>query len=227
MSYILSIETTTPLCSVALHKEGQLCFSCESQEDGVHGKKLTRLIEKTLNQSGIQLSQLSAIAISNGPGSYTGLRIGLATAKGLCFGLDIPLITLHTLEILAAAWEEKSSNKLLLPMLDARRMEVYATILDPRDGSTVLHTAAVILEPNTFQEIDRQMIAFGNGAMKWRETCQHSKIEFSEAHPFPEARNMGMLAFKQFEKKAYAHIVTVEPNYLKEFMGTKPKAHQN
>jgi len=227
MSYILSIETTTPLCSVALHKEGKLCFSCESQEDRVHGKKLTRLIEKTLNQSGIQLNQLSAIAISNGPGSYTGLRIGLATAKGLCFGLDIPLITLHTLEIMAAAWEEKSSNKLLLPMLDARRMEVYATILDPKDGSTVLHTAAVILEPDTFQVIDQQMIAFGNGAMKWRETCQHSKIEFSEAHPLPKARNMGMLAFKQFEKKAFAHIVTVEPNYLKEFMGTKPKSHQN
>jgi tRNA threonylcarbamoyladenosine biosynthesis protein TsaB len=227
MSYILSIETTTPLCSVALHKEGQLIFSCESQEDGVHGKKLTRLIEKTLNQSGIQLNQLSAIAISNGPGSYTGLRIGLATAKGLCFGLDLPIICLQTLEIMAAAWEGKSNNKLLLPMMDARRMEVYATILDPRDGSIVLNTAAVILEPDTFQVIDQQMIAFGNGAMKWRETCQHSKIEFSEAHPLPKARNMGMLAFKQFEKKAFAHIVTVEPNYLKEFMGTKPKSHQN
>jgi tRNA threonylcarbamoyladenosine biosynthesis protein TsaB len=221
MSYILSIETTTPLCSVALHKEGQLCFSCESQEDGVHGKKLTRLIEKTVNQSGIQLNQLSAIAISNGPGSYTGLRIGLATAKGLCFGLDIPLLTLHTLEIMAAAWEENNSNKLLLPMLDARRMEVYATILDPKDGSTVLHTAAVILEPDTFQAIGQQMIAFGNGAMKWQETCQHSKIEFSEA------RNMGKLAFKQFKKETFAHIVTVEPNYLKEFMGTKPKSYQN
>jgi tRNA threonylcarbamoyladenosine biosynthesis protein TsaB len=227
MSYILSIETTTPLCSVALHKEGQLCFSCESKEDGVHGKKLTRLIEKTLNQSGIQLNQLSAIAISNGPGSYTGLRIGLATAKGLCFGLDLPIICLQTLEIMAAAWEGKSENKLLLPMMDARRMEVYASILDPRDGSIVLNTAAVILEPDTFQSIDQEMIAFGNGAMKWREICQHSKIEFSEAHPFPEARNMGELAYASFQNKAFANIVTVEPLYLKEFMGTKPKSSKS
>jgi tRNA threonylcarbamoyladenosine biosynthesis protein TsaB len=106
-------------------------------------------------------------------------------------------------------------------------MEVYATILDPKDGSTVLHTAAVILEPDTFQAIDQQMIAFGNGAIKWRETCQHSKIEFSEAHPLPEARNMGELAYASFQNKAFANIVTVEPLYLKEFMGTKPKSSKS
>ena len=222
MSYILSIETTTPLCSVALHQDGKLCFSCDSQEEGVHGKKLTRLIELTLQQADIQANQLAAIAISNGPGSYTGLRIGLATAKGLCFGLDLPLITLNTLEIMAAAWDI-NTNSLLLPMIDARRMEVYAAILDPQNNKTVVETQAIILEPDTFQSINQKMIAFGNGAIKWQETCQHPLIEFSEAHPFPEAKNMGLLAFKQFQNNVFAPIVTTEPNYLKEFMGTKPK----
>ncbi len=222
MSYILSIETTTPLCSVALHQDGKLCFSCDSKEEGVHGKKLTRLIELTLQQADIQANQLAAIAISNGPGSYTGLRIGLATAKGLCFGLDLPLITLNTLEIMAAAWDI-NTNSLLLPMIDARRMEVYAAILDPQNNKIVVETQAIILEPDTFQSINQKMIAFGNGAMKWQETCLHPLIEFSEAHPFPEAKNMGLLAFKQFQNNVFAPIVTTEPNYLKEFMGTKPK----
>lgn len=226
MSYILSIETTTPLCSVALHQDGKLCYSCESQEEGVHGKKLTRLIEQVLQQAEIQANQLAAIAISNGPGSYTGLRIGLATAKGLCFGLDLPLITLNTLEIMAAAWD-KNTNSLLLPMIDARRMEVYAGILDPHNKTIVLETQAVILEPDTFQSINQKMIAFGNGAMKWQETCQHPLIEFSEAHPYPEAKNMGLLAFEQFQNNVFAPIITTEPNYLKEFMGTKPKTSKS
>lgn len=226
MSYILSIETTTPLCSVALHQDGKLCYSCESQEEGVHGKKLTRLIEQTLQQAEIHANQLAAIAISNGPGSYTGLRIGLATAKGLCFGLDLPLITLNTLEIMAAAWD-KNTNSLLLPMIDARRMEVYAAILDPHDETIVLETQAVILQPDTFQSINQKMIAFGNGAMKWQETCQHPLIEFSEAHPFPEAKNMGLRAFEQFQNNVFAPIVTTEPNYLKEFMGTRPKTSKS
>lgn len=226
MSYILSIETTTALCSVALHQDGKLCYSCESQEEGVHGKKLTRLIEQALQKGEIQANQLAAIAISNGPGSYTGLRIGLATAKGLCFGLDLPLITLNTLDIMAAAWDKKT-NSLLLPMIDARRMEVYAAILDPQNETTVVKTQAVILEPDTFQSINQKLIAFGNGAMKWQETCHHPLIEFSEAHPFPEAKNMGLLALKQFQNKVFAPIVTTEPNYLKEFMGTKPKTSKS
>lgn len=226
MSYILSIETTTALCSVALHQDGKLCYSCESQEEGVHGKKLTRLIEQALQKAEIQANQLAAIAISNGPGSYTGLRIGLATAKGLCFGLDLPLITLNTLDIMAAAWDKKT-NSLLLPMIDARRMEVYAAILDPQNETTVVETQAVILEPDTFQSINQKLIAFGNGAMKWQETCHHPLIEFSEAHPFPEAKNMGLLALKQFQNKVFAPIVTTEPNYLKEFMGTKPKTSKS
>ncbi len=227
MSYILSIETSTPLCSVAIHKEGILCYTCESQEEGAHGKKLTRLIEKSLFGANIQANQLEAVAISNGPGSYTGLRIGLATAKGFCFGLELPLITINTLEIMAAAWGTKRPNTFLLPMIDARRMEVYAAILDPEKKFTVLETQAIILEPDTFQAIDHTMIAFGNGALKWQGTCEHTKIEFSESHPFPEAKNMGMLAYTSFKNKAFANIVTVEPNYLKEFMGTKPKTSKS
>jgi tRNA threonylcarbamoyladenosine biosynthesis protein TsaB len=223
MSFILSIDTATPLCSVAIHNNGQLGYSCESQEEGVHGKKLTRLIEKALAEAGIQAKDLSAIAISNGPGSYTGLRIGLATAKGLCFGLDLPLIALNTLEIMAAAWGETREDALLAPMIDARRMEVYTAIFDPQQGSTIVETQALILEPESFQDIHQKIIAFGNGALKWKETCLHAHIEFSDLHPFPEAKNMGALAYDRFQKKAFAPLITIEPNYLKEFMGTKPK----
>lgn len=223
MPFILSIDTATPLCSVAIHNNGQLCATCESQKEGVHGKKLTRLIEQVLAEVNLQAKDLSAIAISNGPGSYTGLRIGLATAKGLCFGLDLPLIALNTLEIMAAAWGMSRKGALLAPMIDARRMEVYTAIFDPQNETTVVETQARILEPDTFQAIDQKIIAFGNGAMKWKETCLHDQIEFTDMHPFPEAKNMGELAYDRYQKNLFAPLITIEPNYLKEFMGTKPK----
>jgi tRNA threonylcarbamoyladenosine biosynthesis protein TsaB len=108
-------------------------------------------------------------------------------------------------------------------MIDARRMEVYTAIFDLQHGSTIVETQALILEPVSFQDIHQKIIAFGNGAMKWKETCMHDQIEFSDLHPFPEAKNMGLLAYDRFQKNVFAPIITIEPNYLKEFMGTKPK----
>jgi tRNA threonylcarbamoyladenosine biosynthesis protein TsaB len=224
MTFILSIETATPLCSVALHEDGHLCHTSESQEEGVHGKKLTRLIEQTLDRSGKRAKDLAGIAISNGPGSYTGLRIGLATAKGLCFGLDIPLITLNTLEIMAASWGKTRPDAHLLPMIDARRMEVYTALFDVVNDKIRMETQALVLEPESLQTYQHKMIAFGNGALKWQASCQNEQIEFSNLHPYPEAKNMGALAFKQFQTNTFAPLVTIEPNYLKEFMGTKPNA---
>ncbi|MEY2894702.1 MAG: hypothetical protein RIS42_421 [Bacteroidota bacterium] len=223
MSLIVSIETSTPLCSVALHRSGELLAARETQEEGGHGRKLTRLIESVCAEAGVTFQQLDAIAVSNGPGSYTGLRIGLATAKGLCFGLNIPLITLHTLQVMANAWEKLPENTLLLPMLDARRMEVYAAVFDGQSKEAISETSPVVLESNSFGTLQQPTVAFGNGALKWQSACENQHITFSEEHPFPHAQNMGKDAFKQFINQVFASLVLTEPEYLKEFMGTKPK----
>jgi tRNA threonylcarbamoyladenosine biosynthesis protein TsaB len=223
MSLILSIETSTPLCSVALHRVGELIATRETQEEGGHGKKLTRLIESVCADAGISMNQLDAIAVSNGPGSYTGLRIGLATAKGLCFGLDIPLITMNTFQVMPNAWTGLPENTLLLPMLDARRMEVYAAVFDGQTKQPVTETHPVILESNSFESLNQPTIAFGNGALKWKETCENSQISFSEDHPYPHAEFMGADAASDFANQKFASLVLTEPAYLKEFMGTKPK----
>ncbi len=223
MSLLLCIETSTPLCSVAIHRDGKLIASTETLEEGGHGKRLTRLIEQACEQAKISLSQLDAIAVSIGPGSYTGLRIGLATAKGLCFGLDKPLICVNTLKILANSWENLPAKTFLLPMLDARRMEVYAAVFDNETQREIIHTAAVILEPNSFAELNQATIAFGNGSSKWQEICENQLIEFSTAYPYPQAKHMGKDAHSAYENQIFAPLVQAEPEYLKEFMGTKPK----
>lgn len=128
MSLILSIETSSQLCSVALHDQGRLIAASQSEEEGAHAKQLTLLIEDVIKKAGTKLSSLVGIAISIGPGSYTGLRIGLATAKGLCFGLDKPLIAVSTLKILAARYADSIEHQILIPVMDARRMEVYTAV---------------------------------------------------------------------------------------------------
>lgn len=223
MSLILSIETSTPLCSVALHRSGELLASQETQEEGGHGKKLTRLIESCCSMAGISLQQLDAIAVSIGPGSYTGLRIGLATAKGLCFGLNIPLITMNTLQIMANAWTNVPTKTLLLPMLDARRMEVYTALFDSTSKEPLTETCPIILESTSFESLNQPTIAFGNGALKWKDACENSQISFSEEHPYPHAKFMGAGAASDFTDRKFASLVLTEPAYLKEFMGTKPK----
>lgn len=223
MSLILSIETSTALCSVAIHRAGELLATQETQEEGGHGRKLTRLIESACTRAGITLNQLDAVAVSNGPGSYTGLRIGLATAKGLCFGLEIPLITLNTLKVMANAWANVPTNTLLLPMIDARRMEVYTAVFDGQSKAAMTETSPVILEPSSFHSLDQPTLAFGNGALKWQAACENPQITFSAEHPFPHAQFMGKDAAEQFANQAFAPLVLAEPEYLKEFMGTKPK----
>lgn len=223
MSLILSIETSTPLCSVAIHSEGKLLATQETLEEGGHGKRLTRLIEAACEVANLTLKDMDAIAISIGPGSYTGLRIGLATAKGLCFGLEKPLISLNTLKIMANAWDKKGEHHLLLPMMDARRMEVYAAVFDPQTRSEIVGTAAVVLEANSFENLNQPTLAFGNGALKWQASCLNPMIHFSDEQPFPQAKHMGEDAYQAYLGQKFAALVQAEPEYLKEFMGTKPK----
>jgi tRNA threonylcarbamoyladenosine biosynthesis protein TsaB len=160
------------------------------------------------------------VAVSNGPGSYTGLRIGLATAKGICFALDKPLICLPTLQVLASAVDAPAGS-LLLPMLDARRMEVYAAVY----SSTLEEVStqeAHILTPESFQ-VHATLMAFGNGSAKWQEHCIHQAIIFLDGPLLPEAQYMGKLAYEAFLNQKFENLVTKEPDYLKEYMGTKPK----
>lgn len=220
MSLILSLDTSTQNCSVALHEKGQLITQELVSEEGSHSKALTLLIEKVMKMAGRTLNELSAVAVSNGPGSYTGLRIGLATAKGICFALDKPLICLPTLQVLASAVKAPAGS-LLLPMLDARRMEVYAAIY-----STALEEVspqeAHILSPESYQGF-ASVMAFGNGSAKWQDSCTHPTITFLEGPLLPEAQYMGKLAHEAFLNQTFENLVTKEPDYLKEYMGTKPK----
>jgi len=219
MSLILSLETSTLNCSVALHEKGQMISHELVSEEGSHSKALTLLIEKVLQTAGKKLADLAAVAVSNGPGSYTGLRIGLATAKGICFALDKPLICLPTLQILASVVQAPEGS-LLLPLLDARRMEVYAAIYDAQLRE-VLPQQAHILETTSFQEYT-SLIAFGNGAAKWQDSCAHSSITFLEEPLLPDAIHMGDLAYEAYLNQRFENLVTKEPDYLKEYMGTKP-----
>ncbi len=220
MSLILSLDTSTQNCSVALHENGQLITQELVSEEGSHSKALTLLIEKVMKAAGLELSELSAVAVSNGPGSYTGLRIGLATAKGICFALDKPLICLPTLQVLASA-VDATAGSLLLPLLDARRMEVYAAVY----SSTLAEVSpqeAHILTPESYQGYST-LVAFGNGSAKWQESCTHPAITFLNGPLLPEAKYMGKLAHDAFLNQKFENLVTKEPDYLKEYMGTKPK----
>ncbi|MHA8062268.1 tRNA (adenosine(37)-N6)-threonylcarbamoyltransferase complex dimerization subunit type 1 TsaB [Aquirufa beregesia] len=227
MNLILSIETSTPTCSVAIHQNGELVAQKLIVEEGGHSKQLTVLIESLLQENGLNLSHVAAIAVSMGPGSYTGLRIGLATAKGLCFGLDIPLIALPTLKILAQGFRQtqrSNSQVRLLPMLDARRMEVYAACYELDDLQEVQASKAVILDEHSFAELQETLlITFGNGAEKWQSICQHPDVQFVKEPLFPEAQFMGSLAFQEYLNKNFQDLVSLEPDYLKEFMGTQPR----
>jgi tRNA threonylcarbamoyladenosine biosynthesis protein TsaB len=220
MSLILSLDTSTQNCSVALHENGQLITQELVSEEGSHSKALTLLIEKVMKTAGYSLQDISAVAVSNGPGSYTGLRIGLATAKGICFALDKPLICLPTLQVLASA-VQAPADVLLLPLLDARRMEVYAAVYSSA-LEEVSPQEAHILNPDSFQEF-KPVLAFGNGSAKWQESCTHPAITFLDGPLLPEAKYMGKLAQEAFLNQKFENLVTKEPDYLKEYMGTKPK----
>ncbi|MFM6947651.1 MAG: tRNA (adenosine(37)-N6)-threonylcarbamoyltransferase complex dimerization subunit type 1 TsaB [Aquirufa sp.] len=222
---ILSIETSTSACSVALHENGQLIGTQMLTKEGSHSIKLTVLIDQLLENCAVQMRDLSAIAVSNGPGSYTGLRIGLATAKGLCFGLDIPLIALPTLQVLAKAYQGTTSPSIaLLPMLDARRMEVYSAIYQSDNFAELDSLKPVVLEENSYAGLaDKEIFAFGNGSSKFEAICQTKNIRFLKSPLYPEAKYMGELALESYLNQKFENIVTLEPQYLKEFVGTQPR----
>ena len=220
---ILHIETSTNVCSVAL-SENTDCLFFKSNADGMnHAALLSVFIAEALEVLKSQGKSLSAVAVSSGPGSYTGLRIGVSTAKGLCYGLDIPLIAISTLEVLAAEAInsiENAENALFCPMIDARRMEVYAAFYDSA-MNLKREISADIIDSESYSEIlaNQPVYFFGNGADKCKTTLTHANARFIE-NLVPLATNMIPIAVKAFNEQKFVDTAYFEPFYLKEFQTT-------
>jgi len=226
MSYILQIETATTVCSVALSKDGETLSVKQINERNIHAEVITLFIDELLKQTGLSYNQLDAIAVSSGPGSYTGLRIGVSTAKGLCFALDKPLIAVETLEAMADGITNEmqltGKDVLLCPMIDARRMEVYTAIFDTH-GKRIKPTTAEIIDTNSFSDLlsNHTIIFFGDGASK----CETVLGTNTNAQFVTDFNNSAA----HLSKKAYAKLLAndledvayFEPFYLKDFIAGK------
>ena len=219
---ILSIETSTEVCSVALHSQDSLVASLESLTAYSHAEKLAPLIDQILVDNNIKRGELTAVAVSAGPGSYTGLRIGTSTAKGLCYALNIPLITISTLESMLEGIDD-DENQFLCPMLDARRMEVYCLLADSR-GQIIEPTQAKIIDENSFSDYlnSNKISFFGNGADKCKSVIKAKNAIFIDGVK-PSAINIGKLASNKFEVNEFADLVNFEPDYLKAFRAIPAK----
>ena len=216
MPTILCIETATTNCSVAIAHSGKTLAVKEDYNGSYsHAEKLHLFIQEILVENNLKLSNLDAIAISTGPGSYTGLRIGVSAAKGLCFSLDIPLISVPTLTALANQVEQRG---IVIPMLDARRMEVYAAVFNPAKKQ-ILKTSAIILEPDSFREyLERDQVYFiGNGVEKFQKICQHPNANFIE-NKLPSAREMVEIVVSKHKIGDFENVAYFEPFYLKDFI---------
>ncbi len=222
MARILSIETALDTCSVALHESGKLLHTLYIHTPRSHAAQLAPLIRQLCAEAGCPISSLNAIAVSAGPGSYTGLRIGVSTAKGLCFGLGIPLIAVNTLDIIAhRARQQCGIPAWICPVIDARRMDVFYKIIDPNGREEVPDTAATLSESLFQPYFDRnQTICFaGNGAEKCRTVVRHQLARFM-SEILPTAPALGELAFGSWQAGQCQNAATFEPHYTKEFFTT-------
>lgn len=226
MSYILNIETATDICSVAISQGGAIVFEKESKEGPSHATLLGVFVEEAIRFVCSQQIVLDAVAVSCGPGSYTGLRIGVSEAKGICYGLDIPLIGIKTPLIMAERVIETENipeNILLCPMIDARRMEVYSAIYD-KSLNIVRDIDADIVDADTYKSyLDQSAVLFfGNGADKCKDTVVHANGGFLD-DVYPSARYMAKLAEQAFLQKDFVDVAYFEPFYLKDFVTTVSK----
>jgi tRNA threonylcarbamoyladenosine biosynthesis protein TsaB len=216
MTHILHIETATKVCSVALSRNGQLIQLAEINEDGYsHGEKLTCLIEQCLQRTDLSLKDLQAVSISSGPGSYTGLRIGVSTAKGLCYALKIPLIAVDSLESLAVVGSKKYPHHVLCPMIDARRMEVYSAIYSS-EFNVLKEISPDVIDEHSYAEFG-QFICFGDGASKLSDVWKARKEITIDTSIFPSAVGQVTLAFQHFQNNKFEDVAYFEPFYLKAF----------
>jgi len=228
MGKILSIETSTDVCSVAIAEDGVVTAKQELFQPNSHSTHLTLLIEELFKTEGISsIEELDAVAVSAGPGSYTGLRIGVSVAKGICYAMELPLITIDTLMLLTqgalSASEDNAKNFIYCPMLDARRMEVY-TALHSSAFKVLEETNAKIVDSDSFYESlkNQRILFFGNGAPKCKDVIKSENALFLD-DIVPLASNMSTLAEHKFAKNDFVNLAYFEPFYLKSFVATIPK----
>ncbi|WP_025740981.1 tRNA (adenosine(37)-N6)-threonylcarbamoyltransferase complex dimerization subunit type 1 TsaB [Aquimarina pacifica] len=219
MDYILCIETSTTNCSVAVAKGSEIVNLEEDYNTTYsHAEQLHNFIDKVVKEAGLSLKDLSAVAVSMGPGSYTGLRIGVSAAKGLCYALDIPLIAISTLQSLALQVEDQDENY-VIPMIDARRMEVYSAVFSSDSNKQVRETKAEILTDTSFLPFltDKKVYFIGNGVDKYTTICTYSDAVFI-TNKLPSAKEMGVLSYAKFLNKDFEDVGYFEPYYLKDFV---------
>jgi tRNA threonylcarbamoyladenosine biosynthesis protein TsaB len=229
MSLLLSLETSSPICSVALHRiaDGHLLGQTELRLEKSHSTHLTVLIDQLIANIGHVLADLAVVAVSDGPGSYTGLRIGAAAAKGLCFALDIPLVAVGTLSALAhqvSTQTPRAEQWLYCPMLDARRQEVY-TALYQADGQPVLLPINLVLDADSLVEhlAHHSLLFFGSGAAKFQPLVRDNQRAAFLTGVQPSAVSTGELALDAYHRQEFQDVAYYEPFYLKEVYTTTPK----
>ncbi|NOR75449.1 MAG: tRNA (adenosine(37)-N6)-threonylcarbamoyltransferase complex dimerization subunit type 1 TsaB [Draconibacterium sp.] len=224
MALILNIETSTEVCSVTISENGKLLYIKETLEGLSHSELLTVFIEELFAENNLSLNELDAVAVSKGPGSYTGLRIGVSVAKGLCYGLEIPLIAVNSLETMGTnAALNSPENALFCPMIDARRMEVY-TALYNKKGEEIKPVSAEIIEEDFLNEYleDNKIRFIGNGAEKCKTKITHANAIF-DGPLKTSAQFMQKLTEEKYNKKEFEDVAYFEPFYLKNFVATIPK----
>ncbi|MCB2197460.1 MAG: tRNA (adenosine(37)-N6)-threonylcarbamoyltransferase complex dimerization subunit type 1 TsaB [Bacteroidetes bacterium] len=232
MARILNIETSTMICSVSVSKDGEAAAVRESNEEKSHAKKLTLFIEEIMDELNMTFDAIDAVAISKGPGSYTGLRIGVSTAKGICYAKDKPLIAVNTLQSMAYGlihseeikkYPEHNDKLLIVPMIDARRMEVYSAFFSS-EGEFIREVKAEIIDEESYQDLlpNHKMIFFGDGSDKIKEVVKHENAVFID-DIYPSAKYMAKLSEAAFNEKNFEDVAYFEPFYLKDFIATVPK----
>ena len=214
-NYILHIETATKVCSVALSLNGELISCKESSNDEfVHGEQLTNYISEVISSANIQLENIAAVSVSSGPGSYTGLRIGVSTAKGLCFGLSIPLIAVPSLLSLIYLAKERHPTTTICAMFDARRMEVFRQVVD-ENGLELLPVGPQVVDEYSMVDFE-PFLAVGDGTNKLKELWGNRKVQFDDAI-VPSAKGQLILANQKFKAQDFEDVAYFVPNYGKEF----------
>ena len=228
MDNILLIETSTALCSVALAQDGAVTSYRESSAPKAHASLTAVFIQEMLQEHGLTLADCKAICVSKGPGSYTGLRVGVSTAKGLCFGSGKPLLAVGTLDTLVAQAEDPEEYRYIIPMIDARRMEVYTAVFEiagqaGNDARQITETAPAIIDENSFAEYLEQgpCLFIGDGAGKCADVIKHPNAHFSQC--CPKASAMLEPAMTAYKEKRFEDVAYFEPFYLKEFVATVSK----
>lgn len=229
MSLIINLETSTTVCSVSLAENGQILATREDLNGRNHAALLTSFIGDVLDTAGRKPDELSAVAVSRGPGSYTGLRIGVSVAKGMAYALSVPLLSVETLKMMASGYlEENPAFKnepgiLLCPVIDARRMEVYSALYSTRVEQAREVKAEVIVEKSFNDELrSNRLIIFGDGARKCRDVLKSGRITIDEKFCI-SSRHMVHLSFQKLENKEFEDVAYFEPFYLKDFIATIPK----